>query len=581
MLDVVRFDNFAGGLDLATSLQDLEDGYTQFAENFRAGGASLVGALRDEWTSSPSNVSAIDFTTGVGSVGYWANLLDGFAAVKGDGTLLGLIVARQGAWEKLTLANANTIVGTTRTAIRSGMSTGSEMIPSFAMHNNKLYGLDPLNNIGVWDGTTLTTAAPGVNTGPPKGIILGIWAARMWVAVANGSGGLGLTIQFSEPFDSTNGFINATGLWPASNTLTLGGSAASSENIVAGFPTPDGLAVFTTGGLYLVYDDETGANTLVDVNGGSSARRALVQHSDGMIYGVNQRGIFRTNGRLPVEYVSNRIEPLFTKNAQMGDNEMASRCAGVIYDGSYFVSYTTWRNSGNDERRWGIEVDLETGALALHTCGVGDANFYLLVPMHQLAGGSTTQPMLFVARRATKVGAGGGSDPPASDGARYMHRTLCSSGTYRATDAVSILGGSTPLLASQGYYKHALPYVARGQMIRARDVRLMARGDFTVAIGKDWQPPRFSFAYSGTNDWGAAAESSFDWEHPLNWSGNGVGYPQMLLSSGRARPKGVRGDALGCVLRAPEPTFGSYYTGGEPMVEALDLGLMVSSRRYT
>lgn len=569
-LDIVRLDDFSGGLDLVSDLSEVAPPFTPYAENFRVseGGKALVGAGRDE--ASAGSVVSHDCGTGTAGVGYYGNLLDYYAALKSDGSVLALVLARQGSWQTLSFTSSS-ISAVSRTSIRTAMSTGSAVMPSFAMHNDKLYGLDPLNNIGVWDGTTLTTAVPGVDTGPPKGIILGIYDGKMFVAVANGSGALGLTIQWSEPFDATNGFINTVGLWPAANTVTLGGSAESGERIVRGFATPDGLAVFTTGGLYLIYDSDTGANTLVDRNGGTRAWRSLVQDKDGTIYGVNHRGIFRTNGRQPVEYVSKRVEPLF-RTGNMGDPEFSQYAAACIYDGSYWVSWTSWRNSGNNEYRWGLELDLASGAIMYHSCGVGDAVFYLPIPLHKNGSAVQIGPMLMVARRATTA-----SD---ADAARLLFNTLQTQGyTYRgayttyspfaATVAARNLSSSySPSFA------YALPYVSQGRMIRARDVRVMARALTGVAVGIDYQRLEYGAGYST----GLPAEAAFDFEHPNSW--NNIATALMELSSGRARIQGVRGDALAPVLRA-DYTMAYTYAAGPPVIRTVELGLMVSGRRYS
>lgn len=569
-LEIVRFDDFSGGLDLQSAIGEVKPPFTPFAENFRIGSqGELIGAPRDE-TTDGTTTRTIDLGAGTASVGYYAGVLDCFPAVKNDGTLLGLIVARQGSWRNIVLGAALSIDGATNNAVRTGMSTGSAVIPSFVMHNDKLYGLDPLNNIGVWDGTTLTTAAPGVDTGPPKGIILGIFNSRMFVAEADGVGALGLTVRWSEPFDATNGFINATGLWPTGNTVTLGGSAQAGEKIVAGVPTPDGLAVFTTGGLYLIYDEAEGFNTLVDPLGGTTARRSICVDRDGTIWGTNHRGIFKTNGRLPVEYVSDRVKPLF-QSGLMAEAATVARAAGVIYDGSYFVSFTSWRNSGNTERRWGLEVRLDTGSIMYHSSGVANAVAYLPVPVHNLASGAQAGPLLLAARAASDGSIG-------SDGARYLVNTLVGSGNGGQWNPVtSVAGSASPPFEPDGSYPkfhYALPYIVKGQMIRLRDIRIMARAQFSATAGKNWQQ---LYEGVGAAD-GLPAAVSFAYEHAASW--NETGAPRYDLSSGRARMNGIRGDAIAPLLQADYSEAGAY-AAGPPAISSIEVALMTSSRRYT
>jgi hypothetical protein len=392
----VSFSDFSGGLDLRTPPTEMDPRFTPSAYNWRIDGDGSLRALRGS--------SALGADLGSGVVGHDLAFYE-----TAGGTPYG-IVATGTKW--LHWSAAGTTPGT-MTDLRTGMTANTDT--TFVVHNDVLYGLDPANDIATWDGTTLTSHAPSVDDGPPQGIILGIWDGRMWIRTGAG----GMTIRWSEVFDATNGFVNTVGMWPTANTVTLGGSAQSTEDILGGVPVADGLFVYTTAGCYLLYDSDTGFNRLVDADGALN-RRVVVKDGD-TIWGMNRKGIWRTNGSLPLEYVSGRVSRMFD---EIGLSTSVG--AAVVFDGSYWVTFMPLAaSSANDPRlilpgsssawRGAWEVDLATGSIMFHNSFV-TGSAYCVFPAQgsysprliRLAGDTETTAAANYGRyvRATMAGAG-------------------------------------------------------------------------------------------------------------------------------------------------------------------------------
>jgi hypothetical protein len=292
--NILYLDDFTGGLDLVSSLSTIPPSFTPNALNFRL---SEYGSLEKV-------------------AGYQA-----FATLGGNGHDLAYYEQRDGSPKRLVAALATSwqVIQPDGTVenLRTGLTTVSET--TFVQHEDKLYGLDRENIMASWDGGSLsvTTYTTGATTGPKKGIILGVWQNRMWV-----SPGKTMRVEWSSPEDFTK--------WPADQYVELGGPG-SSDYIVGGVPTPDGLLVFTNQSCYLIYNDAEGDYRLVDSERGCTSRRSLA-YVDGTAYGVCRDGVFATNGaRLGL--ISNRIEPLFTKGVPG-----LSKCAGLTTGNSYLVS---------------------------------------------------------------------------------------------------------------------------------------------------------------------------------------------------------------------------------------------------
>lgn len=503
------FDDFSGGLDFSLDSHRLEKGYLPWAENFRiTSDGSLTELLSGTQKDLGSGIAGHDLA-------YFENA---------SGSVKQIIVASATKWQRMSADSAYVSNAGTVTDMRTSMSSNTDT--TFVVYDNKLYGLDPANNIGVWDGSTLNTYAPGVNTGPPQGLILGVWADRMWVAKSDGAGGVGMRIEYSEPADITNGFVNATGLWPTDNYTTLVGSGIS-EHIVGGFPTPDGLCVFTTDNVFLIYDSDSAAYSLVHQGEGCKHRRALA-FDGGMCYGINERGIFRTNGRGPLEYVSGRIQSFFDKIGM----RPACKPAGVIYDGSYWVTFDPNNNDASAHNRWCFEVNLRTGSIMQHRSQPTYAIDYLLLPAR-----GTHRPNLIII--------------DAYSSGRYLYDV-----DYTTTTIGFV----------------ALPGVNFDTIARLRKVELIGRANnsATVYAAAD----RHNFTASGMTSIGAV-EQIVAWDRNT-WSASqpsDMGRARFGGVNGRDFTIGMKMSSTGGVTDRPQPYFSTpdsnYVGAGLSRVELL------------
>lgn len=290
--NVLYLDDFSGGLDLVSSLSTIQPRFTPDARNFRI-----------------SEYGSIDKVTGY----------EAFATLGGNAHELAYYEQRDGSPKRLVAALATSWqhvqADGTVTNLRTGLTSVTET--TFVQHEDKLYGLDRENIMASWDGSTVTTYATGATTGPKKGIILGVWQNRLWVAP-----GTGMRVEWSNAEDFSK--------WPASQYVELGGPGTS-DYIVGGVPTPDGLLVFTNHSCYMIFDDVNGDNRLVDSERGCTSRKSLA-FVDGTVFGVCRDGVFATTGA-SVDLISGRISPIFTKGTPG-----LSQSAGVVVDSSYFAS---------------------------------------------------------------------------------------------------------------------------------------------------------------------------------------------------------------------------------------------------
>lgn len=311
----VVIENFSGGLDLVSSLNTIPDGYTPNALNFRI---AEYGGLEK-----------ILGYSAYATLGGAAHELTRFK--KRDGTYNKLVAALATSWQSV---DSSGVVANIRTGLNSVTDT------TFAVYEDKLYGLDLLNGLASWSGSALDTASFAA---APKGIILGVWQNQLYIATAT-AGAVGMQVQWSDPGDFTS--------WPVGNTVFLGGPGTV-ETIVGGVPMADALVIFCTSSTYAIFNEETGANRLVDPERGCSSRKSLAV-VDGSIIGVCSDGLFTTNGSAPLVIISRRIDPLFVNE----DPVLAGSC-GVKYQNSYLLSY---RRTGSTNNLT-LDVTASTGAI--------------------------------------------------------------------------------------------------------------------------------------------------------------------------------------------------------------------------
>lgn len=299
-----QIDRFDGGLDLVSSLTDIPPNATPDALNMRV--------------SEGGGVEKV--------LGYSAH-----ATLPAAAHTLTSFKQRDGSPNVLVAATATAIYTVDSAGTATAIDTGrtSESDTTFAAYEDSLYILGPNNDLAVWNGATVTDHAPGANSGPKRGTILGVWDNRLWMSPG------GLRVEWSEA-----GLLTGTGSWPATNYIELGGPG-STEQIVGGMPMPGGLVVFTTGATYRIYDAVNQLSTVVDASLGCSSRRSLAL-VDGRIVGMCERGIFASDGSSPHRIISDAVRPLFSD-----ESPVLSAAAGVSRFGSYFVSYR--RNSATND----------------------------------------------------------------------------------------------------------------------------------------------------------------------------------------------------------------------------------------
>lgn len=429
MMDSVRFSDFSGGLDLVSSLSAIPPNFTPDAKNFRL-----------------SEYGSVEKVAGY----------EAFATLGGNAHELAYYEQRDGSPKRLIAALATSWQHVqsdgTVTNLRTSMTSVTET--TFVQHEDKIYGLDRENIMASWDGTTLTTYAVGTTTGPKKGIILGVWQNRLWTAP-----GTGMRVEWSEPELFTS--------WPADQYVELGG-AGSSDYIVGGMPTPDGLLVFTNRSCYMIYDDASGANRLVDSERGCTSRKSLA-FIDGVTYGVCRDGVFATNGG-QFDIVSPRIEPMFTKG-----NPGLSQSAGIAGERSYLVSMA--RLAATNDLT--IELVRDTGSFMAFE-----------YPAYAWARGplSGADDMTFFI--------------DASD--RTKIRKAFSGGSFAGSDVTCYYELPLNLLGDETRRK------------RFRRVRVVGRGELDITLRADYSTSisdsgSIMFPDSGAAEWGSATWDTSQW----------------------------------------------------------------------
>lgn len=287
--------DFSRGLDLASAIDEVRPGFTPNASN------AVINELGG--VEKVLGYSALATLTEAGK-----KLI---AYEKSDGSYKRIVSYGSTKWETVTGAG---VVA----SIRTGMTASSQ--PSWVVFQDALYGMDDNNILGKWDGSSLTTFATGVGTGPNKGRILGVWNGRLYVVPATNQ----MRIEWSAPFDFTS--------WPATNYLELNGPGTSNK-IVGAVIHAGGMTVFTTVGVHLVPTAGGTDQYVVDGTLGCVSGESLAV-LDGVIYGLSKKGVFKTDGSYPLQIVSPLIEPMF-----VAGSPVLTAAAGVAYRRKYLCSF--------------------------------------------------------------------------------------------------------------------------------------------------------------------------------------------------------------------------------------------------
>ena len=157
----LEIQDFSKGLDLVSSLNNIEVGYTPNAKNFRI---AEYGGIEKILGYKP-----------LADLGVGVSGQDAVYFQKRDFSLKQLVVASMNKWQSVSSAGAVA-------DIRTGLTTNTGT--TFALIEDVLYGVDIFNVMHKWSGAGATAAVAGT---PPKGAILGVWSNQMWVAKSSGS----------------------------------------------------------------------------------------------------------------------------------------------------------------------------------------------------------------------------------------------------------------------------------------------------------------------------------------------------------------------------------------------------------
>lgn len=269
MLSILGARDFSRGLDLRSSLVDIQPGFTPNARNFQlneAGGIEKVLGYSALTTLASVAHSLFSFRKSDAS-------FENLVAVCDNGDIYGITSA--GTATKLNSAGRSACTRAT-----------------FAVRADVLYIADGVNALTSWSGSGNTATVSG---SPPLGQILGTWNDVLWLATTTN-----MNVAWSDAGDFAS--------WPVGSTVTLGGPGTQAT-IKGGAVTDDRMIVFTDTSTHAI-SSVTGTNQITDASSGIVNGRSIAL-IDGYVYGVNRRGIFRTRGFAPNEYVSEFIEPAF------------------------------------------------------------------------------------------------------------------------------------------------------------------------------------------------------------------------------------------------------------------------------
>jgi len=498
----LEIQDFSKGLDLVSSLNNIEVGYTPNAKNFRI---AEYGGIEKILGYKP-----------LADLGVGVSGQDAVYFQKRDFSLKQLVVASTNKWQSVSSAGAVA-------DIRTGLTTNTGT--TFALIEDVLYGVDIFNVMHKWSGAGATAAVAGT---PPKGAILGVWSNQMWVAESSGST-LGMTVRWSEPGD----FDSATA-WPAANNVKLGGPGTS-EKIIGGAAMPNGILIFTTNATYLIYDDATGANSLIDPRRGCSSRRSIAV-IDGIAMGINSEGVFRTDGSFAQEMVSRRIDPLF-----VNEIPLLAASAGTSWFNSYLACFN---RAGSAYNNLTLDIQAASGSVM--------ANDYPVAAWVQGPLLGTKQNLFFIDGSNTRF-------------------------VRQAFSGGSFLTAASPGVAKDITCYYELPFNDFGiesQIKRLHKIRLVGRGDLQVAVKIDYQN-----VTSGSELLGFPTILGGLWGTAI-WDLSSFGGYSLFEGYARIRAKGRR-ISLRFLESSDDVASGRSILNADPFAELGSAGVYLVEPHYT
>ncbi len=296
-LESLTLRNFAGGLDLRSSIPNVDIGYTPDCNNFEItekGGLVKVLGFSNFATASEDLERIIPYQ-------------------KGDGSSKVLIGVSK---NKVFTYNAAGI----ETTIHTWPSANDGDI-SFAFYKDEVYIADGTNDMISWDGSTITSYPRGSSptySGPPVGHILGIWNSRMYFCPSSDK--MRVEISRLGEFDK----------WDENEFFNI--SVNSDGQAITGGIVSEGKLIVTTQDNILEVYSSVGANRVGDTSIGCVSRKSL-RAINGVVFGVSKKGVFEYSN-LNTIMATEKVEPLFLDSAP----ELSSS-AGEHYKDRYLASY--------------------------------------------------------------------------------------------------------------------------------------------------------------------------------------------------------------------------------------------------
>lgn len=206
----------------------------------------------------------------------------------------------------------------------------------------------------VFNGTTFSawTAATGVI---PTGRIMEPHQNRLFVADVSAPTDSRTAIIFSEIGDYRT--------WPVQNIVKF--DPFEGDRITALCSLGQYLMVFKAGGIWRVYDGDTGANTKITEDAGTVFRDSVVGTDQGCFFLDPDRGVMVTDGS-NVRVVSDAILPEL-RGIPLGDEATFNVCA-AYWEGSYWLSIPNTAGAPVSL----LEYDLQDKVWWRHDCAAYD-----------------------------------------------------------------------------------------------------------------------------------------------------------------------------------------------------------------
>jgi hypothetical protein len=179
------------------------------------------------------------------------------------------------------------------------------------------YEWHPWQGGGTADAPVLRDIA-GQSEGPPRGRLLAVWNRTAYMVPKSFPN----LLKWSNPGDPFD--------WPGTNEIEFSSGDTGGE-IVAAIPTPGALVVLATDAIYRVYDQISGAYTLLSRDGCTNGES--VREVDGLVYYMSRRGVMATDGNSAPQLVSRSVDPLLIGRSTNLDDAVAFKRDGRYYCG--------------------------------------------------------------------------------------------------------------------------------------------------------------------------------------------------------------------------------------------------------